>query len=91
MATKPDFIKNSISHRSLSELNKIATNVASAASSIEELLIEAGTVSKFLQERQGVTIWKFRDCCDELVKINRELHECAEKFERYLAGEETDD
>lgn len=70
---------------SLRRLNVIINHTSRAASEIEELGPNAsdwGTISQSLFARHGVTLSKFRDCCDELMKIRNEETDKAEKWDK---------
>jgi hypothetical protein len=73
----------------LRRLHKINNYLASAASEIEELGLEAGHISEKLQAFSGITIWKLRDICDFLFHLEKAERSNAQKFQEYLDGKVT--
>lgn len=70
-------------------LHKVNNHLAAAASEIEELGIEAGHISQTLEAEFGITIWKLRDICDFMHKVEVNEYANAQKFEDYLNGKLT--
>jgi len=85
-------IQNVSSWDSIKRLHKITGKLLGAANEIDELgvnIIDAGRISELLFKHTGVTLWKLREVCDELNKIEADEQRRAEEFDKYLNGEET--
>jgi len=70
---------------SLHRLHKIVGNILSAASEIDELgpnFMDYGLISDLLKEKTGVSLRKFRDCCDELNNIHKNEYKRAKECEK---------
>lgn len=79
--------KDTITWDSLERLNKIVGYLTSAANEIDEFatnIIDCGKISQIIQEKQNVTLWKLRDCFDEMIKIYSEELKLAQEFKKYL-------
>jgi hypothetical protein len=69
----------------LNRLHRIVGHLMAAATEIDELGPNAadwGIVSIDLASRQGVTMFKLRDCCDELNRIEQDERRRAEEWDR---------
>jgi hypothetical protein len=85
-------ITETMSWDSLRRLHKITNSLASVASEIEELgpnMLDVGRISEQLQAEFGITIWKLRDICDFMYKIENREQTNARKFEDFLNGKLT--
>lgn len=71
---------------SLRRIHKMVGHLLSAAAEIDELgpnIGDIGLLSELLKKETGFTIWKLRDCCFTLCKIEREERERAKEWERH--------
>jgi len=69
---------------SLRRIHKMVCHLLSAATEIEELgpnVIDIGLLSELLEKEQGITIWKLRDCCDALCRIETNERKRSEEWE----------
>ena len=75
----------------LRRLHKINNHLATVASEIEELgcNLEVGAISERLQAFAGITIWKLRDICDFMHRLEQAEYKNAQKFEDFLNGKVT--
>jgi hypothetical protein len=75
----------------LRRLHKITNHLGPVASEIEELgpNLDIYRVSEQLQREFGITIWKLRDICDFLYKVEQAEYANAKKFEDFLDGKLT--
>lgn len=88
----PSLITEALMWDSLHRLHKINNYLATAASEIEELnvnMLDAGLISEQLQAFSGITLWKLRDICDFMCRLERLEYAKAQKFEDYLNGNAT--
>jgi hypothetical protein len=72
---------------SLRRMNKVNRSLACAAGDIEDFgvnILDAGTVSEKLKAYAGITIWKLRDICDFMCKLERQEADRARQFEKFL-------
>lgn len=75
----------------LRRLHKINNHLSSVASEIEELgcNLETGDISEKLKFFAGISIWKLRDICDFMHRLETSEHKNAQKFEDFLNGKLT--
>ena len=75
----------------LRRLHKITNHLASVATEIDELgcNLEVGQISEKLQVFAGISIWKLRDICDFMYKLEQAETANARKFEDFLNGKVT--
>lgn len=69
----------------LSRLHRIVVHLAAAASEIDELgpnAVDWRIVERELIGRKGVTMFKLRDCCDEMNRIEQDERRRAEEWNR---------
>lgn len=69
----------------LGRLHRIAAHLMAAASEIDELgpnALDWNIASQLLGSRQGVTLFRLRDCCDELNRIEQDECRRAEEWDR---------
>jgi len=70
---------------SLRRLHRINNHLVAAATEIDDLGPNAtdwGIISRLLNERQGITLSKLRDCCDEMARIEKEQDQHAHDWEK---------
>jgi hypothetical protein len=75
---------------SLRHLHNIKCHMSAVANDIDDLGcgIDWAPISEKLQERQGVSLRKLRECCDEIININREEWQRAKDWEeKHMRGE----
>lgn len=68
----------------LNRLHRIVGHLLAAASEIDELgpnILDWAKVSELLEQEQGVSLRKLRDCCDFLCSIEHSERERAKKWE----------
>lgn len=84
-------ITEALTWDTLRRLHKITNHLAPVASEIEELgpNLDIGRVSEHLQAEFGITIWKLRDICDFLYKVEKQEYANAQKFKDFLNGKLT--
>jgi hypothetical protein len=69
----------------LNRLHRIAGHLMAAATEIDELGpndLDWNIASQLLGSRQGITLFRLRDCCDELNRIERDERKRAEEWNR---------
>lgn len=75
----------------LRRLHKINNHLSMVASEIDELgpNLDIYRVSEQLQANFGITIWKLRDICDFMHKVEVTEYANSQKFEDFLNGKLT--
>lgn len=87
--SKEDF-RNTVTWDGISRLHKLVNHLSAAATQIEDLgpnIIDIGIISEMLENKHGISIWKLRDVCDEMIKIKKIVEDKATRFDKYLRGE----
>lgn len=84
-------ITETLSWDTLRRFAKINNHLASVASEIDDLgpNLDFYRVSEQLQSEFGISIWKLRDLCDFLYRVEKAEYRNAQKFEDFLNGKVT--